>query len=212
LWQKETVESGIKPRHTSIVVDSDDNPHISYFDDTNYRLKYAGVVGKVYDFAIVGADLFKTIVGHGYNVMVNSTFLNQGSEIETFNVTVYANETFATSRSFSLEPGEPTTAHLIWSSDVVMKGNFIIEATIATHPCESDIGDNSFIAGWLLVTISGDVDGDKDVDIFDIVKIAGVYGLSQPDPSYDANSDIDGDGDIDIFDIVAAASHYGESW
>ena len=58
----------------------------------------------------------------------------------------------------------------------------------------------------------GDVDGDQDVDIFDIVKIAGIYGALQGDPSYDANSDIDGDGDIDIFDIVAAAGHYSESW
>jgi hypothetical protein len=39
-----------------------------------------------------------------------------------------------------------------------------------------------------MVTLPGDVDGDKDVDIFDIVNIAGVYGPSQADPSYDPNA------------------------
>ena len=63
----------------------------------------------------------------------------------------------------------------------------------------------------VLVTIAGDVDGDRDVDIFDIAKMAGVYGVKEPNPRYEPNCDIDGDGDIDIFDIVKAAGNYGES-
>jgi len=59
--------------------------------------------------------------------------------------------------------------------------------------------------------LTGDFDEDRDVDIFDIVIIAGVYGVSQPDPQYDVNCDVDSDGDIDIFDIVAAAGNYGKS-
>ena len=58
----------------------------------------------------------------------------------------------------------------------------------------------------------GDVDGDSDVDIFDIVRMAIVYDVKYPNPQYDRLCDMDLDGDIDIFDIVAAASHYGESW
>jgi len=45
-----------------------------------------------------------------------------------------------------------------------------------------------------------------------IVRIAGVHGVSKPDPSYDPNLDIDGDGDIDIFDVVNATRHYGEEY
>lgn len=58
----------------------------------------------------------------------------------------------------------------------------------------------------------GDVNGDGEVDIFDIVAMATNYGVIEHDPNYDPNCDIDGDGDIDIFDIVVAATHYGESW
>ena len=62
------------------------------------------------------------------------------------------------------------------------------------------------------MTILGDVDGDRDVDIFDIVAMAGAYGSETGDPEYEPNYDLDGDGDIDIYDIVAAAGNYGESW
>jgi hypothetical protein len=77
---------------------------------------------------------------------------------------------------------------------------------------ELDISDNSFSDGLVLVTIAGDVDGDKDVDIYDIVSIATTYGIVTPDPLYKSNNDIDGDGDIDIYDVVAAAGNYGISW
>jgi parallel beta-helix repeat protein len=59
---------------------------------------------------------------------------------------------------------------------------------------------------------AGDVDGDRDVDIFDIVQMAGVYGADYPDPRYDRLCDVDLDGDIDIFDVVKAAVNYDKSW
>ena len=79
-------------------------------------------------------------------------------------------------------------------------------------PGETNTADNTLVDGQVLVTLPGDVDGDRDVDIYDIVRMSNVYGLSHPDPEYDVDCDIDGDGDIDIYDIVAAASNYGDSW
>jgi len=54
-----------------------------------------------------------------------------------------------------------------------------------------------------MMKLPGDADGD--VDVFDIVAMAGIYGVTVSDPSYDLNCD----GDIDVFDVVAASSHYG---
>ena len=71
---------------------------------------------------------------------------------------------------------------------------------------------HTLVNGWVFVTIAGDVDGDRDVDIFDLVMMAGVYGISRPDPGYNPNCDIDGDGNIGIFDLVIMAGNYGESW
>jgi len=58
----------------------------------------------------------------------------------------------------------------------------------------------------------GDVDGDRDVDIYDIVRIGIAYGAEYPDPRYDRLCDMNLDGDVDIFDIVIAAGNYGDSW
>ena len=56
------------------------------------------------------------------------------------------------------------------------------------------------------------MDYDGDVDIFDIVGMAGVYGSIVGELDYVPNCDLDGDGDIDIYDIVVAAGNYGETW
>jgi parallel beta-helix repeat protein len=59
---------------------------------------------------------------------------------------------------------------------------------------------------------AGDVDGDQDVDIFDFVRMAGVYGVKYPNPRYDRQCDMDLNGDINLFDLVKAAVNYGQSW
>jgi parallel beta-helix repeat protein len=60
--------------------------------------------------------------------------------------------------------------------------------------------------------VEGDVNYDGDVNIFDIVTIAGAYGTEEGQLKYDTHCDLDDDGDIDIFDIVRAAMNYGKSW
>jgi parallel beta-helix repeat protein len=59
---------------------------------------------------------------------------------------------------------------------------------------------------------AGDVDDDRDVDLFDIVRIAILYGVELPDPQYNRLCDLDLDGDIDRSDIIIAAGSYGNSW
>ncbi|MGB9135574.1 MAG: hypothetical protein WCC63_08370, partial [Candidatus Bathyarchaeia archaeon] len=76
-------------------------------------------------------------------------------------------------------------------------------------------GDGTLQEGWQLqqcVMLTGDVDEDFDVDIFDLVRLAGRYGAVKPDPRYDPQCDLDHDGDIDIFDLVAMAVNYGKVW
>ena len=79
-------------------------------------------------------------------------------------------------------------------------------------PGETYTVDNTYVAGVVLVTISGDVDGDRDVDIFDIVTMASAFGSTEGDLLYNQNYDLDGDGDIDILDLLIAAGNYQEEW
>ena len=70
-------------------------------------------------------------------------------------------------------------------------------------------------AGWeqkgtLVVQpdLDGDMDADCDVDIVDIMLVAGRWGTRQGDARYDARYDVDSDGDIDIVDIMRVAAHW----
>ena len=104
------------------------------------------------------------------------------------------------------------TLTFCWNTTGFTKGNYTISAIADVILGETDTADNTLVNGWIFVTIPGDVDGDMDIDIFDIVAMAGAYGSKKGDPKYVPNYDLDCDGDIDIFDIVIAASNYGKSW
>jgi hypothetical protein len=172
----------------------------------------------VHDVAVIDVTTSKTgclpaeTIGQGATVRVNATVENQGNFAETFNVTASANATVFGAQPVTLNPGENTTIPFIWNTATWAKGNYSINVAATIVPGETDIADNSLDYGWMFVTIAGDVDADRDVDIFDIVRMASNYGVSKPNPAYDPNSDIDDDDDIDIFDIVAAAANYGTSW
>jgi len=152
----------------------------------------------------------KTVIGQGYTSTINVTVHNQGNFTKTFNVTVYADqnaillgdEIIVDIQNVTLTAGTSTIVTFTWNTTSEAKGNYTISAT----------ADDSMVYGWVFVTIPGDVDGDRDVDIYDIVQMANIYGVSKPDPLYDPNCDIDDDGDIDIYDIVIAANNYGEGW
>jgi hypothetical protein len=65
--------------------------------------------------------------------------------------------------------------------------------------------------GQVTVTdsIPGDLDGDCDVDVVDIMIVASHWGAVEGEPRYDPACDMDSDGDIDVVDIMLVASHWG---
>ena len=172
----------------------------------------------LHDIAIINLTTSKTgctpmeTVGKGSTINITIIVENQGNSIETFNVTVKANTTVLAVQSVTVNIGKNKTLTFTWNTTNFVRGNYTISATADVVSGETDVADNTMTYGSVLVTIPGDLDGDRDVDIFDIVRIAIVFGVVKPDISYNPNCDIDNDGDIDIFDIVTAAGHYGESW
>jgi hypothetical protein len=56
-----------------------------------------------------------------------------------------------------------------------------------------------------------DFEGDGDIDIVDIMRVASRWGCRLGDACYDPQYDLDGDGDIDIVDIMKVAAHWGET-
>ncbi|UCG37509.1 MAG: hypothetical protein JSV64_04360 [Candidatus Bathyarchaeota archaeon] len=196
-----------------------DSVELQYYSfDMLWITGFINVTSDLHDVAVTSLGhsksgcLPKATVGQGFKVSMNVTVENQGGFIENFNITVKANTTEIFKTSVILNPGENHTLTFDWNTTLFSKGNYSLNANADVVPGETETSDNSFVDGVVLITLAGDVDGDRDIDIFDIVRMAGAYGVSKPHPKYDSNSDVDDDGDIDIFDIVAAASNYGKSW
>ena len=53
-----------------------------------------------------------------------------------------------------------------------------------------------------------DMDYDCDVDIVDIMLVAGHWNCYEGDACYSPSYDLDGDGDVDIVDIMRVAAHW----
>ena len=154
----------------------------------------------------------KNVVGQGHSTIINTTIKNEGIYTETFNVTLYVNATTSEIvENITLQNGFSTLLTFTWNTTNHEKGNYSI--TIYAHqvPGETALTNNN-LTSWILVTIPGDVDGNREVNIFDIVMIAGAYSTTVGDPSYNYDYDINGDFYIDIFDVVIAAVNYAETW
>jgi len=166
-----------------------------------------------HDIGITTATTSKTVVGQEYSLHINVSIFNYGMFAENFNVTAYANTTIIdTLVNVTLTSGNSITITFTWNITTLAKGNYTLSATVDMVPGEVDTTDNTLVDGVITITIPGDVDGDFDVDIYDVVKMCTCYGSELGDPEYEANCDIDGDGDVDIYDIVIMCNHYGETY
>jgi parallel beta-helix repeat protein len=170
------------------------------------------VIGATLNVEVTYINTSRTILGEGYSVAINIGLTNSDELPKTFNVTVYGNNSYIASQVITLSGGQSTSVLFNWDSVGSAKGNYTLTARITSVPGETPVAERTLTSGSIMITTPGDVDGNRRVDILDIVRIAGGYGTEPPNPKYIPNCDIDGDGDIDIIDIVIAAGHYGESW
>jgi len=161
----------------------------------------------------------KTVVGQGFSITVNVTVGNLGDIWETITVTLDAEGLFFGEQVLlvqvvSLPVGEEQTVEFTWFTENVVKDNYTLSAHASIVPYDDAVPSNNELIynGIILVTIPGDVDGDRSVAVYDIADLTEAYGSSEGDLNYVPNCDIDNDADVDIFDVVIAVSNYGESW
>lgn len=177
----------------------------------NVRSGTVEIAPGVHDVAVTNISTAGTVVGQGYPIKIDVTVANEGTFAESFNFTVYADETAFNTTQVLLSGDKSTTITITWDTTGVAKGNYTITVHVTPVPGETDTTDNTLTDGPITVTIPGDVDGDFDVDIYDIVKICTAYGSKKGDPKYAPNCDINGDGKINIYDVVIACTNYGKT-
>jgi hypothetical protein len=194
IWQWEEIPGNWVDITTSVDIENNVvygvTGHLSIFGVTKRIKPPEGIVVK-------DSACSRTVVGQGYDVIMNFTVENEGDFTEIFDVIVYCNSTVLEAYATILNPTAHVNLSVTWETTGWAKGNY------AVSTC-------AHLISWVVVTIPGDIDADFDVDIYDIVRLCTVYGYEKGHPDYDVICDIDGDGDIDIYDVVRACNHYGE--
>jgi hypothetical protein len=64
----------------------------------------------------------------------------------------------------------------------------------------------------VLLTLPGDINGDRRVSLQDLVLLAMAYGSKLGDPKWDARCDLKRDNKISLLDLVVLAKNYGKTY
>jgi PKD repeat protein len=106
----------------------------------------------VHDVAVVDLRCSSTVAFVGQVVSINVTVLNQGTMIETFGVTAYANSSaIETLMATNLSPNNRETFVFTWNTIDMIPGNYTIKAIASTVLGETDTADNTYIDGYIRI-------------------------------------------------------------
>jgi peptide/nickel transport system substrate-binding protein len=153
--------------------------------------------------------LSKTVVGKPCSVKLNLTVQNLGMFTEQFTLTVLVNTALLTEQTINLSLRQSNTIVVIWDTTSVAKGNYTLKAATTPVPDESDITDNT-LSRWVVVTISGDINGDYIVDIYDAILLSSSFNSYAGQSKWNPNADIKEDNIVDIFDAIMLANNFNK--
>jgi len=160
-----------------------------------------------HDIAITSVTTSKTVVGHGYNITIHVTIKNQGSECETFRLFTFcgyrANLTLCRCNKIII--------NYTFNTGKLPKGDYRPWAWVP--PCfgDNDTTDNICIGDTFTVTIPGDINNDKKVDMKDVGAAAKAFGSYPGHPRWNPNADIIENNKIDMRDIAIVAKNFGKT-
>ena len=177
----------------------------------NVTSRIAVIIEK-HDVSILQINTLSQIY-NDWIVKVEVTVKNEGTIGETFNVTLSVNGTQIGIKEVTLEPYTITTLTYTWNtSELIPLQNYTLQASADILPDEADITDNTLESQPIFVRLLGDIRFDRKLDILDVVRIAGKYGMTKDDPDWDVMLDLKPDGKLDILDILKITGRYGTTY
>jgi len=173
-----------------------------------------------YNIAATNITFSKSIVCQNYTMKVYVTVSNQCEFPETTDITIYANATALGTQTVNLTEMQPTRTTFVWNTAGFARGNYTISAVASGIQAETNLADNRFDGGILIVTRIGDINADGKVDVKDVYKVAKAFGTRGPDydepgsppsPGWNSTCDLNDDNKVDVKDYYATCKHYGET-
>jgi len=109
---------------------------------------------------------------------------------------------------------------LTWDTTGFAKGNHTISGYAWPVLREANLEDNTLVDGWVLITIPGDVNGDKKVNILDCILISNHFGHVDGNGHTHGskewldcvNCDINSDSKTNVLDCIVLSNNFGQSW
>ncbi|HKZ94440.1 MAG TPA: DUF2341 domain-containing protein [Candidatus Bathyarchaeia archaeon] len=166
----------------------------------------------LHDIAVINISPSETSTGRGYFLPINVTVANQGDFTEDVNLTVFANDTAVDTLSVTLGRGQSSTVNASWNTTGFSLANYVISSYATPVLGETDISDNTLNSTNVFVTIPGDVNNDRLVDVHDMWELGKAYASDKTDPEWNPNADINNDGTVDNDDIRIINGSLGQRW
>ncbi len=167
-----------------------------------------------HDTEVVQLALSRNVVSKGVpeqtNVQVNITARNRSNYQEKFNLTIRANGTEIHKETLTAAPWSNAYLEFNFNTTSLDYGNYTIIAETEIMQDETNTTNNQLTSS-ILITILGDLRSDGRIDIFDVVKVAIVYGARQGDANYDPSADLLPDGNIDQLDLQILRFNFGKT-
>jgi len=124
-------------------------------------------------------------------------------------------------QTVTLTTKNSTTITFTWNTTGVAKGNYTITAYTHPVPPETDTTDNTYVNGWIIVAMPGDITGpdgypDGKCDMRDVYVVARAFGSHPNHPRWNPNADITGpqglpDEKVDMRDVYLVARNFGKT-
>jgi len=164
---------------------------------------------------------FSTVVNYSFKADVLGTYMYycQFHKFVMFGTFVVQTPPTVTTQigkqQVALSNGNSAVLAFVWNTMGFIKGNYTLSAIADTVAGETDTADNTFVDGWVIIAMVGDLTGpsgfpDGKVDIRDVAAVAKLFGVIYPNPQYVSNYDVNNDGKIDIKDVATVAKNFGQ--
>ena len=181
----------------------------------NYDIYYrTTTIPQPHDVAIFSVTPSKTEVYQDQKTLVSIEVVaqNHGTNAETLIVRCYADSILIGSKTIGLAPGQLYPITFLWNISTTELGTYTVWATASIVLGETNTADNTFIDGTVQIKITGDINGDGIVDIYDAVLLVGDIDATPGSPNWhDGRSDINDNGVVDLADSVILATNFGKS-
>jgi len=115
---------------------------------------------------------------------------------------------------YGLGAGASTTVNFTSLFHPIHTGYYRLTAIVDSQNevVESNETNNSYSFFDVFVTIVGDINGDREVNILDAVTIALAWNTIPMDPYWNIRADINHDGAVDVLDADRIEIRWRESW